>query len=149
MRFLIFLTCIFGFINVAHSASPGSNLYSGYQGYFNPNFVTSISSGATATPSGSSNIALTSGSIRLSGFSLVGVMLPVPFTGTSLTFRASSGGVVYLPIRTSAGVLTYPVTSGAYIAINPDDLRGVNFLQIFSNSTETGNRILNLSLKGL
>lgn len=118
-----------------------SGVASGYQGYFQPAVVTTIAaSGAT------------SAAIALKGYDLVGVYLPSVFTGTTLTFTACdtlAGTYVVVKSTTSGTTLSYTVGQGTYVAIDPKDLQGVNYLKLVSGSTEGSTRTLKLALKGL
>lgn len=110
----------------------------GYQGNFNPNGTATI---AISTQQSST--------VNCAGFVLCGILLPATFTGTALTFYAcntSSG--TFQQIYNSSGPVSYTVAGGQYIAIDPKDFQGVNFLQIKSGSSEAAARTLVLSLKG-
>jgi hypothetical protein len=110
----------------------------GYQGYFNPDLSVEIEEGQTE-----------SAIIDCSGFVLCGVMLPAAFTGTVLTFLASTTeSGPFQPVYNSSGQVSYAVAQGEYIAIDPKDFHGVAFLQIVSGSSEAALRTLTCSLKG-
>lgn len=112
---------------------------SGYQGNFNPALAATIAASATV-----------SSAIDLGGFVLCGIQVPAAFTGVALTFQASMDGVTYQPMRNtySGTALSYTVAQGEYIAVNPVDFYGVNFLKIVSGSTESALRNLVLAVRG-
>lgn len=122
------------------SALLSGGILTGYQGYFNPAVVTTIAaSGAT------------SAAVALGGFVPVGVYLPAAFTGTTLTFTAcdtSGGTYLVLKSTTSGTSLSYTVVQGTYVALDPKDFQGVNFLKIVSGSTEGSTRTLKIAVKG-
>lgn len=112
---------------------------SGYQGNFNPAQSVAIASGQTA-----------SAVIACSGFVLCGIQLPAAFTGTTLTFQASIDGTTFQPVYSTASgtALSYTVAQGHYVAVNPQDFQGVNYLKIVSGSSEGAARTLVCALKG-
>lgn len=92
----------------------------------------------------------TSPAFATSGLSLVGIQLPAAFTGTAVSFLvATSLAGTYQPLYNSAGQVSYTVAGGRFIAINPQDFYGVQFLKIVSNGTEVATRALTCLLKGL
>ena len=88
--------------------------------------------------------------ITTEGLQLCGIMMPAAFTGANLTFYACSDatGANAQEIYNSAGVVTYAVAAGRFIAINPADFAGVQFLQIRSDTNEGADRLLLCSMKG-
>jgi hypothetical protein len=112
---------------------------SGYQGNFNPALAATIANGQQI-----------SSTIKLGGFSLVGVFLPAAFTGTALTFLASHDGTNFFSVVTSTSgtALSYTVAQGTYAAIDPKDFQGIEYLQIKSGSSEAAARTLTLAVKG-
>jgi|SRR5271166_4565002 len=116
-----------------------SNLIQGFKGFFNPALLSVIASGQQI-----------SAAFATGGMELVGVFIPAAFTGTTITFLASTTlGGTYVPISNAAGLVSYTVGASEYIAINPQDFYGVAFLQIKSGSAEGAARTLTISLKGL
>lgn len=92
----------------------------------------------------------TSGVVSSAGLSLVGCQLPATFTGTSISFTvATTVGGTYQELDNSAGKVSYNVTQGKFIAINPVDFYGVQFFKIISQATEGSARSLVCSLKGI
>lgn len=79
----------------------------------------------------------TSNSINLGGCSLVGLIMPSAFTGTSLTFKASNDGTNFYDMYNTSGTqLTVTVATAAarWIALTPSDFAGVKYLQIIGSS---------------
>jgi len=134
-----FFVGILFFVSTVFAQQPTSKYLSGYKGLTNPNYTATIASGQQV-----------SSKINLGGFSLVGIILPAAFTGTSLTFLASVDNTNFFPIytTTSGTQLSYTVAQGHYVAINPQDFYGVQYLEIQSGSSEAATRTLILSLKG-
>jgi hypothetical protein len=87
--------------------------------------------------------------IHTKGNSLCGILMPAAFTGTALTFLASVDGTNFFPIYNANGALSYSVAQGQYVAINPQDFYGVQYLKIQSGSAEAATRSLICSLKGI
>jgi hypothetical protein len=118
---------------------PQPQYESGYQGRFNPNLSTVITSGQKL-----------SGIIQLGGFELCGLFIPAAFTSTAITFLASQDGINFFPVyNTYAGTpLSYVVTPGSYLSIAPVDFDGINYLKIQTGSNEAANRTLYAALKG-
>ncbi len=93
-----------------------------------------------------------SAAVALDGFSLCGIIFPAAFTGTAVTFEASSAiDGTFVPVKstTSGTALSYTVAQATYAAIDPKDFLGVSFLKIKSGSAEGAARTLLLALKGL
>ena len=91
----------------------------------------------------------TSAAINMNGLSLVGIFIPAAFTGTTLTFTGSPDAATYYPVKNSSGAVSYTVTTSEYIAINPQDFYGLQYIKIVSGSTEGSARTLTYSLKGI
>ena len=88
--------------------------------------------------------------IPTGGLSLCGIQLPDTMTGTALTFESATTLTgTYQPIYNSAGQVSYTVAGGRYIAIDPKDFYGVQFLKIKSGSAEGAARSLVCSMKGI
>lgn len=90
--------------------------------------------------------------INLKGLTLVGIMLPATFTGTSITFEASDavdGTFVVVKAGTGGSSLSYTVAQNTWVALDPKDFYGLNFIKIVSGGNETADRTIVLSLKGL
>lgn len=116
-----------------------SSVATGYQGNLNPAVPCSIASGQTV-----------SAGVNLNGFTLCGVFLPAAFTGTALSFEASADGVTYVAVKstTSGTSLSYTVAQGTYVAIDPKDFQGIQYLKLVSGTMEGAGRSLSLAVKG-
>ena len=91
-----------------------------------------------------------SAEIVTNGMSLCGILTPAALTGTALTFEASDvAGGTYLPVYNSSGQVSYTVAANRYVAIDPKDFQGIQFLKIKSGSAEGAARTLLCSLKGI
>lgn len=91
-----------------------------------------------------------SGAISTAGLSLCGILMPATFTGTALTFEAcATASGTFLPVYNAAGALSYTVAASRFIAIDPKDFQGIQFLKIKSGSSEGGVRTLVCSMKGI
>lgn len=113
---------------------------SGFQNVFNPSYSATIASSGTVSTV-----------INTGGMTVVGVMLPATFTGTTLTFKASTDGINFFTVKstTSGTSLSYTVAQGTYAALDPKDFYGIQYLEIVSGSTEGAARTLLVSLKGI
>ena len=88
--------------------------------------------------------------ITTEGLSLCGILFPAAFTGTTVTFLACDTlGGTYVPVYNSAGAVSYTVAQGRYVAIDPKDFYGIQFLKIVSGSSEAAGRTIICSLKGI
>lgn len=84
----------------------------------------------------------TDGSIvYLNGLAVVGIELPDTFTGTGLSFLASTDEVNFRPVCNVDGS-TYEVTvaQDTFCIIPPGDLVGTGALMIVSNASEAADR---------
>ena len=115
------------------------SIESGFEGNANPALAFSIASGQQV-----------SSIIKCGGFTLCGILLPAAFTGVALTFLASVDGVNFFSVQYgyTGTLLSYVVAQGQYVAINPVDFYGINYLQVKSGSSEAALRTLYASLKG-
>ena len=91
----------------------------------------------------------TSAAVDLRGTTLTGIYLPATFTGTALTFSASTSlDGTYLPVYDGAGsAISKTVAQGQYIKISPVDFAGIQYLKIISGSTEGADRTLTLAIR--
>ena len=124
----------------ATNIQPSSTVFSGYAGQMMNTPTAAIANGQTV-----------SAAVTLKGFSLVGILLPATFTGTTLTFQVSFDCSTYVVLKstTSGSSLSYTVAQNTYAAIDPVPFYGVNCLKIVSGSAEGGARTLTLSVKGI
>lgn len=136
MKFLIcFLFAAFTSIPVL-----AGSVVTGFDGYLATNVTTTIGSAATA-----------SATIPMKGFTLVGVFIPSAFTGSSISFQAgttATGTFVPVTSGTAGTSLSYAVGTSRYVAIDPKDFYGINFLKIVSGSSEADARTLTCQMKG-
>ena|SRR4030066_2471764 len=93
----------------------------------------------------------TSAEIDLAGTTLCGLHMPAAFTGTTLTFSASSAsGGTFLVMQDGLGNnISKTVSASAYIALDPADFAGVRFLKIISGSTELAARSIILATRSV
>jgi len=112
--------------------------FTGYKGNFNPLSFVVIGPGQPY-----------SSVVICGGFTLCGVLLPAAFTGTQISFFTSQfdGGSLQ-QIVNAAGPVVYTVAGGEYVAIDPKDFYGVNFLVIKSNANEAAERDFYVALRG-
>lgn len=111
---------------------------SGYGGILSPAQSTTIANGAQS-----------SAAIPTGGKRLCGIIFPAAFTGTAITFEASSViDGTYVPVYNSGGALSYTVGTSRYVAVDPKDFEGIAFLKVKSGSAEGALRTLLLALKG-
>ncbi len=114
-------------------------MITGYKGFFNPALAVVIANGAQE-----------SAVIPTGGFSLCGILFPAAFTGTAVTFEAcATVDGTYVPVYNAAGAVSYTVGTSRYVAIDPKDLQGIQFLKIKSGSAEGAARTLTCSMKGI
>lgn len=86
------------------------------------------------------------------GLSLVGLMMPAAFTGTAISFQACNTlGGTFLPVTSgvAGAALSYVVAASKYVAIDPLDFAGIQFLKLVSNGAEAANRSIVCSMKGI
>ena len=75
----------------------------------------------------------TSNPINLGGCSLVGLIMPNSFTGTSITFKASNDGSNFYDMYNASGTqltVTVATASSRWIALTPSDFAGVKHIKI-------------------
>jgi hypothetical protein len=90
----------------------------------------------------------TSGALDLADNTLLGIMMPAAFTGTTLTFTASADGVTYAALYDSTGAaVSVTVSTSRYIYIDPVIFAGVRYVKIVSGSAESGARTLALVVR--
>lgn len=87
----------------------------------------------TATIAASASL---SGQINLGALTLHGIIVPANWTAADLTFQASNdGGTTWFEVFTVANAaVDYPVTAGAWVALDPTLWRGINCLKIRSGT---------------
>ena len=101
----------------------------------------------TVTSATIANGAAASSAIDLSGTTLTGIQMPGAFTGASVTFQVATSltGTYQTLIGSSGSALTATVSASKYLALNPADFAGVQFVKIVSSANEGGARTLEIS----
>lgn len=91
----------------------------------------------------------TSGVIDLTQRDIVGLYIPAAFTGTAITFTASSDiAGTFGSVRDGAGnAISVTVAAGQYIKINSADFLGVLYLKLVSGSSEAAARDIRVSVR--
>lgn len=93
-----------------------------------------------------------SNAISLNGMTPVGFEMPAAFTGTAVAIHAADAvDGTYKPIYIALGAtaLSYAVAASRYIAIDPTQLQGAQFIKLVSGSAEAAARSLILTMKGI
>jgi hypothetical protein len=110
-------------------------------------FINNISYDTTATiASGAS----TSAAVDLNGYTLVGLVMPSAFTGTTMTFTMSPNDGTYVSITNAGGTaLSATVAASKCILFTPGDFVGVRFIKLVSGSSEGAGRTITLALRKL
>lgn len=99
----------------------------------------------TATIASSDTV---SGEVNVYGTTLCGLHLPASFTGTALTFQAAvASGGTYQEVYKDGAALSVTVAQAKYIALNPADFAGIQYLKIVSGSAEAAERIITLATR--
>lgn len=86
----------------------------------------------------------TSQPIGLQGNRLLAIQTPAALTGTALTFLASFDDETYAPLYNSSGAVSVTVAASRYIAVEPADFAGVEYLKVVSGSAEGAARSITL-----
>ena len=115
-------------------------MVTGYQGNFDPD-------NSVVIPASSA----TSNALNCGGFTLVGLILPATFTGVAITFLVCTtlGGSYSQLCDETGAPITITVAAGNAYAIDPKHLQGFQFIKLVSGSTESAQRTITCSLKGL
>lgn len=108
-------------------------------------FMSVISYQSSVTiPSGSN----TSDTVDFLGSSLVGIIMPAAFTGTSITFQMSDSDTTYCDLYNKDGTqLQATVAPSRAIFFAPGDFIGARWVKFVSNATEGGNRTIKVILR--
>jgi hypothetical protein len=92
----------------------------------------------------------TSAAVDTQGGSLVGLVMPAAFTGSSVTFQVSPDNVTFSDYYdTDGNAVTVQVGASRYIGIVRDDFANARYIKIVSGSTEAAERTITLSVRGL
>src|SRR3954463_4432954 len=110
-------------------------------------FINNISYETTVTIASGATL---SGAADLSGYTLVGLIMPAAFTGTSITFSMSDDAGTFYAITNAGGTaLSATVAASKCILVTPGDFVGIRHLKLTSGSTEGGSRIIKLIMRKL
>lgn len=84
------------------------------------------------------------------GMSPCGLYLPAAMTSTTLKFSAALlvAGTLN-PLYNSSGEVSYTIAAGRFLALNPADFYGIQFIQFKLDTNEAADRILNFAMKGI
>ncbi len=86
----------------------------------------------------------------LQDLALVGLIMPIAFTGTTITFLGSPDDINFYPLYNTAGTqLSITVSPDIWIEFTPGDFAAVRYLSFVSGSTEGGERTLTLVTRSL
>lgn len=87
----------------------------------------------------------TSDILNLEGSSIVAIISPVGFEGTTITFEASEvedGTYVQVTRATDGNVVTASVIANKHVLLLIDDFLGAKYIKIVSSATESAERVL-------
>ena len=91
------------------------------------------------------NNATESSAADLSGTAFIGMVLLAEFDGTSMTFKVSTDGTTYQPMRNLAGTLaTATVAASNSYGIVPSDFAAWRFIKLVAGTAQTGATIITL-----
>jgi len=89
----------------------------------------------SATISSGGNL---SGAIDLNGLSLVAIIMPSAFDGTTLTFQASHNGTNWFELHDAAGnAITVTVGANRYIQLDWQRFLGIRYIRIRSGTASS------------
>ena len=92
----------------------------------------------------------TGGPITTNGMSPVGILFPASLTSTTMTFTvATTLAGTYMPLYNASGAVSYTIAASRYVAINPADFYGVQFIKVILGSDEAAARTITVSMKGI
>jgi hypothetical protein len=75
-----------------------------------------------------------SGAIQLIGRIPAGLYMPATWTAAVVTFSVSLDGVTYYKANNSSGEVSRTVVASDYMALDPADFYGINFIKIRSGT---------------
>lgn len=112
-----------------------------------PDFIKNISYQSTVTIA---NGATLSDAVDLSGYVLVGLIIPAAFTGTTITFSMSDDNATFYGINNAGGTaLSATVAVSKCILFTPGDFVGIRHLKLTSGSAEAAARTIKLITREL
>jgi hypothetical protein len=89
-----------------------------------------------------------SAAIDLTEYTLVGIIMPSTFTGTTMTFQASADNSTFVAMKdTSGSTISYTVGTSRYIPLDPSIFAGIRFLKLVSGSSEGQDDIIALAVR--
>jgi hypothetical protein len=78
------------------------------------------------------------------GGTVLAVLTPTAFTGTSLKFQASTDGNNFFALYNGATEYSVTVADSRYIALNTEVMAGVRHLKVVSGSSEAALRTISV-----
>lgn len=79
-----------------------------------------------------------SAGVRFDGAALVAIIMPAAWTAASLTFQASVDDITYNNVYNESGIeKTVTASTSRYIALNPADFVGANYIKVRSGTSGT------------
>lgn len=96
-----------------------------------------------------------SGAVDLNGLSLVAILMPTAWDGTSITFQASVNGTDWFNLHDAAGnAITVTVAASRYIQLDWQRFLGIRYLRIRSGTAsspvnQTATRTLRLVARAI
>lgn len=113
---------------------------------FNPVLYPEVHPVPTTIHSGNT----TSDIVDLSDLAMTGIIIPIAFTGTAITFNGSMDNINYYPLYNTAGTqLSITVAPDRWIEFTPGDFCAVRYLSFVSNATEGADRNLIIVTRSL
>lgn len=88
--------------------------------------------------------------VDMQDFSMVGLIIPIAFTGTTITFNGSHDNINFYPLYNTAGTqLSITVGPDRWVEFSPGDFAGVRFLSFVTGSLQAQNTILTVVVRSL
>lgn len=95
------------------------------------------------------NGASESDAVFIHGTTLIGIVMPGSFDGTSLTLHGSLDGVTFQPLYKDGIDMAITVAAGKHVVIQPADLISSEWIKPVASSTQSAQRQLTLALRAL
>lgn len=91
----------------------------------------------------------TSAAVNLGGMTLVGLLMPSTFVGTTVKFQAAEAlaGTYRLVTDGAGSDYSLTVAVNKFVPVDPTKMAGVRYLKLVSGSTETGGATVVLALR--
>lgn len=91
----------------------------------------------------------TSSPADLAGYTLVGMKYGT-MTGTAITYTMSETKTgTYVAVKNSSGAVSTTVADDEYLALDPANFRGIQYIKLVSGSSEAADRTVTLFLKAM